>query len=83
VNFIGNRTGQKKARSTVSIAKDLKFELDVWNEFDLSNRILSIQCGKCGKMTKNAFIRRRKTPMGSLVIDVECSKCRTLKPNKN
>lgn len=70
--------GLKKVRSTVSNAHEDKFILDTWEDLDLTGKVQQIQCGKCWKMVKSFFIRRRRTPMGSLVHDVECHKCHLL-----
>jgi hypothetical protein len=49
--------------------------LDTWEDVDLTGKVQAIQCGKCWKMVKAFFIRRRRTPMGTLVHDVECKRC--------
>lgn len=55
-----------------------KFMLDVWEDVDLTGKVMQIQCGKCWKMVKSFFMRRRKTPMGSLAVEVECHRCHTI-----
>jgi hypothetical protein len=52
--------------------------LDVWEDVDLTGKVMQIQCGKCWKMVKSFFMRRRKTPMGSLAVEVECHRCHTI-----
>ena len=52
-----------------------KFILDTWEEVDLTGKVMQVQCGKCWKMTRSFFMLRRKSPMGSLIVDVECKRC--------
>jgi len=52
-----------------------KFLLDTWEYVDLTGKVMQIQCGKCWKMVKAFFMRRSKSPMGSLVVEVECNRC--------
>lgn len=58
-----------------------KFLLDVWEDVDITGKVMQIQCGKCWKMVKTFFIRRRRTPMGTLIHEVECKRCHTVTPN--
>lgn len=52
-----------------------KFQSNVWEEWDMSDKILSIQCRVCGKMVKRFFINRRRNSENALIIDVACNKC--------
>lgn len=58
-----------------------KFMLDTWEDVDLTGKVMQIQCGKCWKMVRKFFMRRRKTPMGSIVHDAECHRCHMIKPD--
>ena len=49
--------------------------LNVWEDVDLTGKVMQIQCGKCWKMVRRLFMRRRKTHMGSIVHDAECHRC--------
>jgi endogenous inhibitor of DNA gyrase (YacG/DUF329 family) len=62
-----------------------KFQSDVWEEWNTSKKILSIQCQDCGKMVKHFFINRRRGFENRLIINVKCAECYSgyLKPNKN
>lgn len=53
----------------------------VWEDVDITGKVMQIQCGKCWKMVKTFFIRRRRTPMGTLIHEVECKRCHTVTPN--
>lgn len=49
--------------------------LDTCEEVDLTGKPMTVQCLKCWKMVREFFMRRRKSPMGSLIVDVECKRC--------
>lgn len=74
---------QKRAKSTAWGATVDKFLLNVWEEVDLSRKAQSIQCRKCWKMSKHFYMLRRKSPMGSLLMEVECKECHESKPKQN
>lgn len=61
--------------STARGASVDKFILDTWEEVDLTGKPMMVQCLKCWKMVREFFMRRRKSPMGSLIVDVECKRC--------
>ncbi len=56
--------------------------LGVWEDVDLTGKVMQIQCRKCWKMVKAFFIRRRRTPMGSIIHDTECHRCHMMTPNE-
>lgn len=56
-----------------------KFQSNTWEEWNTSNKILSIQCKVCGKLVKHFFINRRWGLENNLIIDVECVKCHSVK----
>lgn len=59
-----------------------KFIIDTWEDVDLTGKVMQIQCGKCWKMVKKFFMRRRKTPMGAIVHDAECHRCHIIPPGE-
>lgn len=59
-----------------------KFLLDTWEDVDITGKVMQIQCGKCWKMVRLFFMRRRKSPMGSLIVEVECKRCHSVTQNE-
>jgi hypothetical protein len=58
------------------------FVLDVWEEVDIAGKVMQIQCRKCWKIFREFWMRRRKTPMGTIVHDAECHRCHMMGPNE-